>query len=281
MPTDARLTPANDRVALDSLRGQVTAPRYVAGEPARIAWPLVDLLAAPGGARNRQLVFGAPVTVIERLAGEAFVQATRDGYCGYLPEAALGQDETPTHWVASPGTHLCHAPRVQAPEIAPLYMGALLRVLAVTGAWAETAQGFVPASHLRRCGDHSADPAAIAQGFLGTPYLWGGNSRAGIDCSGLVQLAFLACGIPMPGDSDLQRQTGTGIADGQALQRNDLLFWRGHVALMLDPGRLIHATAATMSVVEETAADVIARIEAAGAGGVLARRRPAAAPARG
>ena len=128
------------------------------------------------------------------------------------PTAALSDGPNPTHWVASPGTHLYPEPRVQARELAALPMGAQVEVLAQAAKFTETTQGFIPASHLRPLGDYLTDPVAVAEAFLGTPYLWGGNSRAGIDCSGLAQIALHACGIAAPGDSDLQEALGEEIA---------------------------------------------------------------------
>ena len=268
-----RLTPANARAALETLRGLVDAPRFVPGEAARVAVALTDLLKAPEGARDRQLIWGDAVTVIDRHEGWAFVQAAKDGFCGYLRADHLGAAEDATHWVASIGTHLYEGPKVQHRERAALTLGARVTVIGQVGRWAETPQGFVPADHLKPLGQYHPDPAGVAQMFLGTPYLWGGNSRAGIDCSGLVQAAFLACGLPLPGDSDLQAQCGTPLSEGEALRRNDLIFWNGHVALALSDQVMIHATAARMAVVEENTASAIARILAAGDGPVTGRRR--------
>lgn len=269
---DRRLTPANARAALETLRGTVAAPRYTSGEAAQVAVALADLLKAPDGARDRQLVWGEPVTVIDRHEGWAFLQAAKDGYCGYLRDGDLGPPEPATHWVASPGTHLYDGPKVQHRERLALHMGARVHVTGQTGDWAETPQGFVPAAHLKPLGSFHADPASVAQGFLNTPYLWGGNSRWGMDCSGLAQIACLACGIDLPGDSDLQVACGAAIPEGAPLQRNDLLFWKGHVAIALSPDRMIHATAAAMAVVEEPIPAAIARIAASGGGPVTQRR---------
>lgn len=271
---DRRLTPANANAALDSLRGIVDAPHFTAGERATVKQGTADLLRAPGGARDRQLLWGDAVTVIDRAGGWAFLQAAKDGYCGYLPENTLAIAPQPaTHWVATPGTHLYSGPKVQHLEITVLPLGARLQVVGYSDDWAETPEGFVPLMHLRALGDWFADPATVAQGLLHSPYLWGGNSRAGIDCSGLAQIAFHACGHPLPGDSDLQARTGQPIPEGAPLRRNDLLFWKGHVALVLSPDRMIHATAAAMAVIEEEIPTAIARIAASGGGPVTHRRR--------
>jgi len=272
---DRRLTPATARVAHDSLRGVVDAPAFTPGSARHLARPLTDLLTRPAGARERQLLLGDRFVVVDRDAGHAFGFASKDGYCGWLPEAALADDSPPpTHWVAAPASHLYPEPRVQAPEIAALPMGARLCVVHLHTTWAETRTGFVPACHLRALGDWAADPAGVAESLLGTPYLWGGNSRAGIDCSGLVQLALHACGRPCPGDSDLQQVLGTALPPDAAHTRGDLMFWRGHVAMVTDARTLIHANGHSMSVAHEPIRATIARIAAQHGGMVTHRRRP-------
>ncbi len=260
------------RVAHVSLRGLVDAP-LTEGEAALVVAPLADLLAQPDGARDRQLLLGDAVTVIDRDRGHVFVQAAKDGYCGWLVEAAVGAGAAPTHWVASPATHVYPEPRVQARERMALSSGARLDVVGKIAAWAETTSGFVPLGHLRRIGDWVADPVSVAEGLIGTPYLWGGNSRSGLDCSGLVQLSLHAAGRGCPGDSDQQQALGMDIPDGEAHRRGDLLFWRGHVALVVDPTRLIHANGHTMSVAYEGITAAIDRIAAQGGGPVTARQR--------
>lgn len=271
---DRRLTPANGRAALESLRGIVDAPRYTAGEPASVIVPLTDLCASPGGPRDRQLLLGDAVTVIDREAGLAFVQSAKDGYCGHVAEAALGPAHRATHRVAAPATHLYSEPRVQAREIASLSFGARLALSGQTDRFAETPHGFVPLVHLAPADSLMPDPVDVAALFLGTPYLWGGNSRAGIDCSGLVQASLLACGIACPGDSDLQAQTvGVELDPDAPLRRGDLVFWKGHVAMVADAARLIHAYGHIMSTGYEGIDAAIARIAASGMP-VLTRRRP-------
>lgn len=268
---DRRLTPFSGHAALASLRGQVAAAVWTEGEAGAVAVPLADLLARPGGARDRQVVRGEALLVIDRQDGQAFVRMDKDGYCGWLAEGAVGPAFTATHRVAAPATHLYPEPRVQARELCALPFGACLRVTEQDAKWARVEGGFVPAMHLRAVDDPFADPVAVAQMFLGTPYLWGGNSRDGIDCSGLVQAALLACGIPCPGDSDLQAALGTE-AEGLP-ERGDLVFWKGHVALVAGPDLIIHANGHSMDVRHEGLADAIARITAQGGGPVTARRR--------
>ena len=267
--SDRRLTPANGRVAHVSLRGRVEGVRLVAGDLARITAPLTDLLREPGGARERQLLRGDSFRVLDRDRGHAFGQAAKDGYCGWVAEGALGPDGPVTHRVVAPASHAYPEPRIQSPETCALPFGALLEVRAMGERFAETCAGFVPKAHLRALDDPLRDPVATARLMLGTPYLWGGNSRAGIDCSGLVQGAHLACAIPCPGDSDLQAAAANppeGTAEDPA--PGDLLFWKGHVGIVSAPGMLLHATAAFMTTLEEPLGPARLRIAAAGGGPV-------------
>jgi cell wall-associated NlpC family hydrolase len=273
---DRRLFLANDRVAHVGLRDRVAAPRYAETTPAEVAYPVVDLLRAPDGPRERQLLLGDGFEVLERHLGFAYGRAKRDGYCGYLPEAAICDPTGVSHWVASPASHLYSDPTIKAANTIPISFGTKLRVLGQSGSFAQTPQGYVPAGHLQPLGTWYSDPVEVAGLFLGTPYLWGGNSHTGLDCSGLVQMASLACGQACPGDSDLQQGLGQAIPAGEPLARGDLVFWKGHVAMMVDAELMIHANAHFMATVIEPAADAIPRIAAQGGGDVTARRRVAA-----
>ncbi|MFN3936358.1 MAG: NlpC/P60 family protein [Gemmobacter sp.] len=269
---DPRLLPFSGRVAHVGLRGLIEAEHFTKGEPARIAAPLVDLDRHPGGPRDRQLLLGDAFLVIDRRDGMAFGRTGKDGYCGWVPEAALGADHPVTHRVAAPATHLYPEPRVQAREISGLSFGAQLQVTGTSGAFAETSVGFVPAAHLRALSDPFRDPVGVAELFIGTPYLWGGNSRSGIDCSGLVQAALLSCGIDCPGDSDLQAALGRPLSPDAPLQRGDLLFWKGHVAFAESDRTILHASGHHMAVVREDLSEAVDRIEAQGHGRPAVRR---------
>ena len=261
--TDARLLPANGRVAALELAGQVEAERFVAGEVRRVARPVADLGAEPGGQRWRQLRLGAPFRVLEWREGHAFGQAGPNGPVGWLAEAALIEAPEPTHRVAVPASHAYSAPDLKSPEVMGLPFGAALRVVSAAGAFFETGGGlFVPKPHLRPLNRPFADPVTVAQLHFGAPYLWGGNSIRGVDCSGLVELALSAAGHDCPPDADLQAGLGAALPDGATPARGDLFFWPGHVAIAVDGETLIHATAAAMSVIYEPLTEAMARIEA-------------------
>ncbi|WP_264211552.1 C40 family peptidase [Leisingera thetidis] len=270
---DRRRTPVNDRVAAAHLSDVPEGLQPVEGTAARIGVPVADLLRAPDGPRDRQLVYGEPVTVYEDRGGWSFLQAAKDGYVGYVPSSAVTAPFEATHWISAPATHAYSADDFKSPESHALSHGSRVQVLGGTGRFLETTLGFIPARHLSALGAHASDPAAVAGLFLGTPYLWGGNSCFGIDCSGLVQAALLACGIPCPGDSDMQEAELGEAVSSDNYQRGDLLFWKGHVALVRDADTLIHANAHHMAVAAEPIAAAIARIEAQGDGPVTAHKR--------
>ena len=241
------------------------------GEPAQIGVPIVDLLRSPAGARDRQLLLGEAVTNLGGDATWRYVRAEKDGYCGHVPTPTLTAPVAPTHRVSAPATHAYTQADMKSPDQMSMSFGSLISVLDQTGQFARTVQGYIPLGHLTQVDEVSDDPVEVAELLLGTPYLWGGNSCWGIDCSGLVQAALLACGIPCPGDSDLQQSLGAEASDGY--RRNDLLFWKGHVALVCDAETLIHANAASMSTRKEGIAEAIRRIQATGDGPVTAHRR--------
>ena len=267
MNRDRRFTPLWGEIAHDSLRGQVDGLRFAAGRRYRIAAPLADLRVAPGGALDRQLLTGAPFRVLLWQGAAAFGFHEADGYCGWVTASALGRElGAASHFLAVPAGHLYPEPSLKVRPRGPLYMGARLAVLGHDGDFARLQGGFVPSMHVRALGDWLDDPVTVARQFIGSPYLWGGNSHAGIDCSGLVQLAFHACGLPCPADSDLQRAMPGVTVTLDAARPGDLAFWPGHVGLISEDGRIIHANAHHMAVVEEPLIEAVARIRDGGSG---------------
>lgn len=245
-----------------------------AGRRRRIIRPLADLRAAPDGPRDRQLLFGETVTVQRESDGWAFVRACRDGYEGWLRSDLLGPERAATHQVVARATHLYDAPDMKSPERAALSFGSRVTVMAEHDGFLETPEGFVPRPHLQALDRPLTDPVEAAARLLGTPYLWGGNSCWGIDCSGLVQAALLACARPCPGDSHQQQAAlGTSLPEGTEPIRGDLLFWKGHVAIVAGPELLLHANAFHMAVTYEPMRSALARIARQGDGPILAHKR--------
>lgn len=271
MNPDPRLIPATDRIALSSLRGVLERPAYTEGKPARVTKSLCDLYDAPDGRRQRQVVYGAGMTVIDTRDEWAFVQMELDGYCGWLHESLLDSELAPvTHRISAPSSHAYMIPDMKHPALFTMPIGARLSVTEVVNGFARLhSGGYVPVQHISE--QPSSYPAEVAESLLGTPYLWGGNSREGVDCSGLIQIALTCCGISCPGDSDLQRNAFPEVT---TIERGDLLFWPGHVAMAVSDKAMIHATAWKMQVVHERIADAIARINAAGDGPFQGIRRP-------
>ena len=196
-----------------------------------------------------------------------------DGYAGWLPANALDPPgDAPTHKVAVPRTFVFPGPSIKLPPAQALSFGCRLTIVRSAGEFAVTASGaHVPARHLAPIDAFVEDPVAVAEMFLNVPYLWGGKTSLGLDCSGLVQIAHAACGIACPRDSNMQAAAlGRAVpmhgatCDVSVLRRGDLLFWKGHVAMVRDRDTLIHANAFHMAVAIEPIIDALARIAAAG-----------------
>lgn len=240
----------------------------------QIIRPVVDLLRQPGGPRERQLIWGERVTSADEKDGWAQITAIKDGYTGYVPIAALAAAAKATHWISAAATHVYAQPDFKSSDLHSLSFGSRIQVVSRGERFSGTPEGFIPTPHLLPIGVMLNDPVTVAELFLGTPYLWGGNSQFGIDCSGLVQAALLACGIPCPGDSGPQEMVlGTAQPEGTPYLRGDLLFWKGHVALVRDTNTLIHANAFHMAVALEPLHSAIDRIQAQGDGPVTSHRR--------
>jgi cell wall-associated NlpC family hydrolase len=271
---DPRLTPARPDLAAAHLRGQVEAARFVEGRPARIVAPSAALRRRPeaGAPWETEALHGETATVYEAREGWAWVQLDRDSYVGYLDAAALGATETPTHRVAALRTHAYPGPSVKPPHVFALSLGARLRIAGRTGDFLVDGEGrHYWARCLAAVDSIEPDFVAVAEMFLNAPYLWGGRTSQGVDCSGLTQAALTAAGVAAPRDSDMLEKLGAPVE--APLRRGDLVFWKGHVGLMRDAETLLHANGHHMAVVSEPLAAARARISASGGGEITSIRR--------
>lgn len=271
---DPRITPANERVAHTSLIGLVPAKKFVEGRAMVVQQPVANISQEPQGNRASQLLFGETFLVLETVDGMTFGQAMRDGQCGYIPERALSNLVEPTHWVVAPATHLYPQAKLKAPADVSIFFGSRVAVTHEGKDYCRIHTGHhIPRGHLMKTTSRFSDSVGVADLFLGTPYLWGGTSRWGIDCSGLIQAAMLACGVPCPRDSDQQEAVlGEELAEDAPLRRGDLVFWKGHVGIMSSESMLLHANAHHMAVAYEPLEEAEARIKASGGGPITSRR---------
>jgi cell wall-associated NlpC family hydrolase len=282
---DRRLTPWRADVAAKHLEGKVKAARFVEGRAMEVVAPQAPLRREPrpDALLDTEALKGERVTIYDANAeGWAWGQLAGDEYVGWLPSAALAvPGPAPTHRVAALRTLVFPGPSIRLPPIEALPFGAALNIGRIDNRLATMPSGgYVPAVHLAPIGDNERDFVAVAERFVGAPYLWGGKTAFGLDCSGLVQIALSACGLPCPRDSDMQERALGSALDHKAasfkLQRGDLIFWAGHVAIARDRDSLVHANAFHMAVVVEPVGEAIARIRDTGSEIASVRRMPVA-----
>lgn len=263
MKHDPRITPCRDGIAARRLEGVLEAEVYLDTGIMACSAPAAAIRAAPDADSEQmdQLLFGERFEVLEEEGAWRLGQSLRDGYVGYVEAAVLAPAGSwPTHRVAAIRTYAFASPSIKTRASGPYSINALVTVEAVEGRLAQVSgAGWMTAAHLQPIGVGEDDWAAVAERFLGTPYLWGGRESLGLDCSGLVQQALFACGRACPRDADQQELLGSDIT-ADAFGRGDLVFWKGHVAIGVGDGRIIHANGHHMAVAVEPLAEAIRRI---------------------
>jgi cell wall-associated NlpC family hydrolase len=280
---DPRLNAWRADLAAESLRGVVSAPRYAAGEARRVTRSVLPLRSAPRNdtGLDNQVLFGERVRVYDADATWAWCQLERDGYVGYVPAQGLAEiAAASTHRVRALGACVYAEADIKSQALIHVPMNSFIAVEKSEDRFLKLADGgWMVARQLAEINRYAPDFVEVAERFIAAPYLWGGRTAQGLDCSALVQLSMEAAGLACPRDSDLQQKmVGTEVlvpTDLEGLQRGDLVFWRGHVGIMTDGVMLLHANAHHMAVVAEPLHQAAGRI--AGTGSTIASvRRPAA-----
>lgn len=276
---DRRLTPARADLAAADLEGMVSSARFVDARPMQVRAASTPLYPLPDEMQpmDSELLFGERFDVYDAQGGWVWGQAARDGYVGYAAASAFSEEATePTHTVAVPCTSVYRSASIKTVPVETLSMTAMLSVEAVEGNFAKLATGgYVPISHIAALDERATDFVSVAETFLHAPYVWGGKTSAGLDCSALVQLSLARAGIACPRDSDMQAASlGSEVAQDAPPRRGDLMFWKGHVGIVADGDTFLHTTEFTMRTLKEPLSETRARIEGAVGIPLLCVRRP-------
>lgn len=269
---DPRTHAWREDLAAEELRGRVAASRYVTGSAGRVAVSILPLRRRPEATAplDTEAVLGERLTVLDEANGWVWVQLARDRYVGYVARDGVSPEMIEaTHRVQALGTFVYPRADIKAPPLLHLPLGAEIAVAHADGQFAQLVTGgYVILRHIAERSRFARDFVDVAERFIGTPYLWGGRTRLGLDCSGLLQIALEAAGFAAPRDSDMQEaQLGSAVLvpdDLEGLERGDLVFWPGHVGIMVDGVMMVHANAHHMAVAVEPLTVAVERGRKAG-----------------
>ena len=266
MSGDRRTLLARPDLADERLEGMVRAERFASVQAMRCITPTAGIFRTPDDEAEREdeLLFGEGFDALEIAGGWAWGQARRDGYVGFVRTDALaGAGDAPTHRVQALRTCGFARPDLKSRVVGLISTNSLIRAGGRQGGYVDAGEaGWVFEGHLSPIGVFETDPVAVAERYLGAPYLWGGRSSLGLDCSGLVLSSLQAVGRACPRDTDQQLASFADVGNRGALRRGDLVFWKGHTGMMLDGERLLHANAHHMAVAIEPVDEAISRIRA-------------------
>lgn len=271
-PFDKRMLPSKDGLTDQAFEGLIRARSYVPGQILSCYDAKAPILEEPqfGAEQVDQLLMGERFKVIERKHDFYWGQALRDGYVGYVPARAFRDHwYLPTHYVSTLRTYVFASPNLKSSILCALSLNALVNVSAVEGKFSYiNDMGWVFTEHLSGFDQFASDFVSVAENYINAPYQWGGRESIGLDCSGLLQQALYAAGFGCPRDADMQSKLGVALdvnvneaGHVSGLKRGDLVFWKGHVAIMINEDEIIHANAFHMKVAIEPLKTAIKRIE--------------------
>ena len=264
---DNRLHAWRPDLADAKLRGRIDAKRFIEGVSMEVVVPVATIHreASSTAMQTTQALFGERLLAFEIRDDWVWCQLEWDGYVGYIAKAAVSNDLTnPTHRISVPTTFLYPLPDIKSQAPVNLPMNSKLEIVANDEKFSRLSNGkYVLTKHVKPLNEYESDFVSVAEKFLDVPYYWGGKTAQGLDCSGLVQTSLEVCGISSPRDTDMQeRQLGQNlmINDLDGLRRGDLVFWKGHVGIMVDQKTLLHANGYHMMTVKEPLAEAVTRI---------------------